>query len=321
MQKRQQAYLKEQRNGFSGVNHVLIAIGLILLILLLPSFFDNPFSNFMKTNLSPHDLKSGVFTFFAVVLIMGGALLPDVDNSKADGGSMATWELGFIGSCLSSVMIMTSSFMTSIFKTKKDRLPPTQHRMFWHTLLVPLLMYLMIHYMCRGSSTTLYEVIKGSVDTRGINSLTLVFDFIALSLFVCLGLYVGAMCALKKVCKFVPVLPQKFVKLFPGGFTIVGLILCVAYFSIDEIKVLAYFVVIGYLFHLIGDLFADTGIPALFPIDVIIRRKFWGRYCLLGPFSPKTGSTLESVLKFVFLAVDITLLVMLTTGVFVFDLI
>lgn len=313
-------YLTKPRAGFSGVNHVLIALGLVLLVLLLPSFWDNSFSTFIKTNLAVVDLKTGFFAFFCVVLVLGGALLPDIDNSKADGGSMATWELGFIGGCLSSIMIMTSSFMTSVFKTKKDHLPPTQHRMFWHTLLVPLLMYLMIKYLCRGSEYTLFDIVKGSVGTQGVNSISLMFDFIGVTLFVGLGIYVGAMCALKKLCKFIPVLPQKFVKLFPGGFALVGIILCVVYFPINDIKTLAYFVVIGYLFHLIGDLFADTGIPALFPVDVIIRRKFWGRYCLLGPFSPKTGSTLESVLKFVFLAVDIILLIMLTTGVFVFDL-
>ncbi len=90
-------YLELDRPGFSGVNHVLIAIMLFFILLIIPV---EPFSGFIKSFLTSP--LTGVMAF---LVICGGALLPDLDLLKAEGGSAAAWDLGIFGSIISSVMV------------------------------------------------------------------------------------------------------------------------------------------------------------------------------------------------------------------------
>lgn len=126
-------FLNEERPGFSGFNHLMLTVMIFLLLLLIPL---DPFSSFLKSMVT--NPITGIIAFF---IIAGAALLPDLDNLAEDGGGLALWQLGFVGSVLSTIMVTISSIMTSIFKSKKDQLPPTQHRMFWHTWVIPLVLF------------------------------------------------------------------------------------------------------------------------------------------------------------------------------------
>lgn len=283
-------YLELDRPGFSGVNHVLIAIMLFLLLLIIPV---DPFSSFLKSFLiSP---ITGVMAF---LVVCGGALLPDLDLLKSDGGSAASWDLGILGSIISSIMVTISSIMTSVFHGKKDVKPDTQHRFFWHTLIVPIIMFLLMFFFLKdGDSKLIESFIPFSIDT---------FPAMELSCLLMVGIcvYVGSSLLLKKI---------KNIKLFKFKPSIVSLslaavtmLICLFAMSLSEFKLISYCIALGYLFHLIGDMFADGGIPALFPFTGVVG-KFFMRIKLL-PVTVKTGSTLESLLKVVFAVIDAILL-------------
>lgn len=281
--------LMEERPGFSGLNHVLIAIMLFFILLLIPV---EPFSGFIKSF-----LVSPVTGVMAFLVICGGTLLPDCDNLKSDGGSAATWDLGILGSIISSIMVTISSIVTAIFHGKKDVKPYTQHRFFWHTLFVPVVMFILVYFLVPDSDTRV-------IDVFGNFSI----DNFPTAIFVCLLLigicvYVGSSMLLKKLKRF------SFVKFSPFIISILLAVtsnaVCIFVSTEHELKLMTYCVVLGYLFHLIGDMFADGGIPALFPISGVFG-KFFMRVKLL-PVTVETGSTLESILKIVFLVIDIGL--------------
>lgn len=285
-------YLNEERAGFSGLNHVLIAIALFLLILLVPI----PYVSSYISGLLNESVMVAVLAFF---LICGGALLPDCDNLKSDGGSAATWSLGFVGSILSVTMVTISSVMTSIFHGKKDVDPFTQHRFFWHTLLVPILFIALIYFFAADSSTVVIEGIKAGH-----------LSSIIILLMAAISVYVGSSLLLGKIFKLLPVRIK--------GSTVATLLSLVLIlfmlFAATEaqLKLYAYCICLGYLFHLIGDMFADGGIPALFPITGIFG-KFWMRIRFLPrALTVTTGSVIESILKIVFACVDIVLLCLVT---------
>ena len=283
-------YLELDRPGFSGVNHVLIAIMLFLLLLIIPV---DPFSSFLKSFLiSP---VTGVMAF---LVVCGGALLPDLDLLKSDGGSAASWDLGILGSIISSIMVTISSIMTSVFHGKKDVKPDTQHRFFWHTLIVPIIMFLLMFFFLKdGDSRLIESFIPFSIDT---------FPAMELSCILMTGIcvYVGSSLLLKKIKKI------KLFKFKPSivslSLAAVTMLICLFTINLSEFKLISYCVALGYLFHLIGDMFADGGIPALFPFTGVVG-KFFMRIKLL-PVTVKTGSTLESLLKVVFAVIDVILL-------------
>ena len=283
-------YLELDRPGFSGVNHVLIAIMLFLILQLIRI---EPFSSFIRGFLG-----SPVTAIMSFLVICGGALIPDLDNLKSDGGSAASWDLGVLGSIISSIMVTISSIMTSVFHGKKDVKPDTQHRFFWHTLIVPIIMFLLMFFFLKdGDSRLIESFIPFSIDTFPTMEL-----FCLLMTGICV--YVGSSLLLKKIKKI------KLFKFKPSivslSLAAVTMLICLFAMNLSEFKLISYCIALGYLFHLIGDMFADGGIPALFPFTGVVG-KFFMRIKLL-PVTVKTGSTLESLLKVVFAVIDVILL-------------
>lgn len=262
---------------------------LFFILLIIPV---EPFSSFIRSFLTSP--LTGVMTF---LVICGGALLPDLDNLKADGGSAATWDLGIFGSIISSVMVTISSIVTSIFHGKHDVVPYTQHRFFWHTLFIPLVSFLLMCFFIPDTDTKVIDLfINFSIDnfpTAIIISLLLIG--------ICV--YIGSSLLLKKLKK------MPFMRFSPFLISVVlmiiSILVCLFVSTEHDVKLMTYCVSLGYLFHLIGDMFADGGIPALFPVSGIFG-KFFMRVKIF-PVTVKTGSTLESILKIVFLVIDLIL--------------
>ncbi len=283
------SYLELDRPGFSGVNHVLIAIMLFFILLIIPV---EPFSGFIRSFLdSP---LTGVMAF---LVICGGALLPDLDNLKSDGGSAAAWDLGIFGSIISSVMVTISSIVTSIFHGKHDVVPYTQHRFFWHTLFVPLVSFLLMYFFIPDTDTKVIDLFINF----NIDNLPTAIIISLLLIGICV--YIGSSLLLKKLKKMPFMRFSPF--LISVALMIISILVCLFISTEHDVKLMAYCVNLGYLFHLIGDMFADGGIPALFPISGIFG-KFFMRVKLF-PVTVKTGSTLESILKIVFLVLDLVL--------------
>lgn len=282
-------FLLQKRGGFSGLNHFLISAMLLFLILLIPP---NDFTNLIRPYFFD---KNVVFALVFFFVICGAALLPDLDNLQSDGGSAASWSMGAVGAIISSVMVTISSVATSIFRGKKDVKPFTQHRFLWHSLLIPAVGIVLVYYFAPDSGGMLIDKFKespGNLIVSNLVSLLLVF----------VTTYVGGAMALKKVAG------SSFLSIKTGGLSVIlGLtcvLFCFFFCTEHDMKILLYCVCLGYLFHLIGDMFADTGIP-IFPI--YFSGKWWRRFCVLGALSVKTGGTLESMLKIVFFTIDIFL--------------
>lgn len=279
--------LKKERFGFSGTNHVLIAIALFELFWIFGIYI-----KLFPIFTTPLQVA---FSFF---IVCGAALLPDMDLTKSEGAGVAAYKLGFLGTMLSSTMVIISSLMTSIFHTKKDVKPFTQHRFFWHTLLIPIIIFLLIRFCVPDTGITIWSAIQ----EKTLPNLAIIIVVIACGFIM----YLGASIVLEKVARYVPFLSKKTARIIIWALS-VGILIYSSTCSYAEIKAFGYCIALGYLFHLVGDNFADSGIPLLFPIDRIVRGKYWGRINLLGPLSVKTGSLVESMLKLVFLAVDLVL--------------
>ena len=288
-QRNMNGYMNQERPGFSGLNHVLIAIALFFLMKFIPI---EPFLSFFQTIIS--DPIIGVMCF---LVVCGGALLPDLDNLKKDGGSAAAFDLGFLGSVLSSFMVTISSIMTSVFKGKKDiRRYDSQHRFFWHTLFVPLVMFLLMYFFIPESDTKLIDVFR----ERIFPTYAIIVLFLVL---ICV--YVGSMMLLKKLNKFpmIRIKPSMIALIL----SILSVIVCIAVCNERTLKLVAYCVALGYTFHLFGDGFADGGVPLLFPITGIFGKFFMKIHFIPRALTVTTGSTLESLLKIVFFAIDCVL--------------
>lgn len=269
---------------------MLIAIMVTMLLLIVPL---PVISQFFTTMILSNPLTGLV----AFLLICGGALLPDMDNLKSDGGSAATWDLGVLGSIISTIMVTISSVVTSIFHGKRDVNPETQHRFFWHTLFVPLVLLVVTYFTMPDTQTPVIEHFT-NFNLQAFPSYMLI---VLLGMAICV--YVGAHLLLKKLAKIMPIdIRPGMVSLALSGIAIaVGIALSTEH----DLKMYAYCISIGYLLHLLGDMFADGGIPALFPVSGIFG-KFFMRVKLL-PVTVTTGSTIESLLKIVFLVIDIVL--------------
>lgn len=282
-------FLTKERCGFSGVAHVEIAIMLFFLLLMVPI---EPFSSFIKSFLStPY---SAVMAF---LIISGAALLPDADNLEKDGGSTAVYSLGIVGVILSYVMVTISSVITGVCHGKKDVTPYTQHRFFWHTMFVPIVMFIMIYFLCPETGKSLIDYFS---DIKG-NGIPFAV-FIELFL-IGISVYLGTAIFMRYLKK-IPLLSfSPF--LISIGLMAVSVLVGGVVANDIELKRLTYCVALGYTFHLIGDAFADGGIPMLFPISGL-----WGHFFMrvkLIPVTVTTGSMLENLLKIVFLAIDVVL--------------
>lgn len=281
-------FLNSERPGFSGTNHVLIAIMLFFLLLMIPV---EPFSSFLHA-MTANGLLA-ILTFF---IICGAALLADMDleMSGSGGGSYATHTLGFLGSIISVTMVTMSSVMTSIFHGKRDVRPNTQHRFFWHTMLIPLVIFLLISFFAPENDNTVYE----SFMNNGFES-----SSVLIILLIGICIYTGSILLLRKINKL------SIIRIKPGmistSLMALTICLCIFCFTNTQVKFLGYCVALGYFFHLFADMFADGGIPALFPITGIFGR-FWMRI-KLSPLTVITGSTVESLLKIVFAVIDVVL--------------
>lgn len=296
-------FLKQEHAGFSGLNHVLIAIACFVAMFFLPF---EPFISLVE-----HFRISPIVLGMSFLIICGAALLPDLDNSKSEGGgSFAGYELGILGSVLSSLMITISSIMTSVFHGKRDIKPDTQHRFFWHTLLVPLIMWLLIFFFVPEGDTKVIDLFTAIGDGGKIP-----VNVIVVLLLVIICVYIGSALLLKKLAKILPI------NFKPGMIAIIigvaAAVICFVFSTQSDIRFYGFVVCLGYTLHLFpfGDTMADSGIPLLFPITGIFG-KFWMRIRFLPKaLTVKTGSIIESILKIVFFVLDIILVYFLFTMV------
>lgn len=251
--------------GFMGYTHALSAVALYLLIgALFPSVL---FNDFLGT-------KDLLIFFIAIFVTAGGALLPDLDNTK----STAISTLGPLGNILSWLMRSSATFVYSIAKSKYDSNNANPHRLFWHTILSVFIIWILV------LTTTQINI---PVEFFGKN-MTIGFIFFLLWVYISVKI------------SFAGLMPNFKAKMKRNGFigfvvgeliAIIAVLLTLVYSNgMASYSWVAHCIALGYFIHILGDSMTAAGVPLLFPFKR--KGKMWWNYSLLGI---KAGGTVETL--------------------------
>lgn len=281
-------FLNEEHPGFSGLTHWLIAIFLFFLMWIVPWSFATNYITAIKSS-----KLFGILIFF---VIGGASLLPDLDSSPAQGGgSTAIYQLGVLGYGLSIIAVTISQIVYSLFHTRYDDKPKSQHRMLWHTFLIPILLYLYTVFSIPSSGPKLWD---RKNDIESIPMFILVF-------FAAVSVYLGASMLIYKLLKLIGKASYtQFVCLFIMTLSIIYMMTC----NYKQIKLIIIAIALGYGFHIIGDLMTKGSSPIFFPIPTYKNKHLilWKKPYLLGSnFAITTGGTINIIMNFVLMGADI----------------
>jgi hypothetical protein len=273
--------------GFMGKTHALLSIMLMCICMLIPiDIFKETFWL----------LKENILLFIVgIIVLVGGALLPDLDNSQSSAGST----LGPLGSICTIFMQSISSIIWTLYHGRSDMHPINQHRYFWHTPLVGVGFICLFWFGLPIGDETIIQSVKESEDI-----LMYLQDNISLLFFIIL-LFMAVLCGSDMILSRI----IKFFKLPIIISYIIPILVLVYIFTINftQLRILGICIGFGYLFHVIEDFFADSGCPLLFPIP--IRHQVWCR-CKF-PITCKTGGLINTIIDIVVLAIDVVLIILI----------
>ena len=286
--------LKEEHAGFSGVTHWLIAVCLFFLMWLLPIAWSQ--------NYVAEVGKSGLFAFIVFLVVGGASLLPDLDSSPLqEGGSTAVYQLGFLGQLLSLGCITISGVIWSVLHTSQDQKPPSQHRMLFHAPVVGLSVFLLNQFAYPASENCASDV--------GFNKIP--FTVYMVLFLGAVSIYLGASMFFYRVLSLIH--KQKHTQIFCWIFMLLGLwqMWTMPWY---RLKLVGSGVALGYLFHILGDMFSKGSAPLFFPIPTPVKtgkgikwRLWWKPYPFGGKFAIETGGAINTILNFLLIGVDLAL--------------
>lgn len=272
--------------GFMGKTHALLSIMLLCICMCIPiDIFENTIG-LLKENM--------LFLFVGIIVLAGGALLPDLDNCASSAGST----LGFMGSIMTIFMQSISSIIWTLVHTRRERHPITPHRYFWHTLVASIGLICLFMFGIPTEDTTIFNSISSETLIGFLqNHATVVF----LIVIIFMAVLCGSDMILNRLIKLF--------KLPPLLSYVLPLIIMIYSCTLDfaHLRVLGICVGFGYLFHCLEDFFADTGVPLLWPIP--IRGQCWHRCRFI--LTCETGGLINNIIDIVALAIDILLLILL----------
>lgn len=266
--------------GFMGRSHALMSLVLMEICMLIPL-------NFLKLTFGT--LKDNILLLIVcMVILVGGALFPDMDNFSSKGGNI----LGPLGSIMTTFMQSTSSIVWNVYHFKADRKPSSQHRYLWHTPIIGIGLILLFWFRLPNGNYTIITNIKSSIEVHQfgyfIQTNAVLILFMILSFMATL---IGSSIVLDKVHKLVSV-PKIIRYIFP-----VAVLVYIFMASYTDLHMMGICFGTGYLFHILEDFFADTGVPLLFPIPVFWKHQVWAR--LKFPITAKTGGLANTIIDFV----------------------
>lgn len=282
--------LKEEHKAFSGITHVLIATFLFLCMWMIPWQFATDYISAINENKS--------FALLIFLIIAGSSLLPDLDSSPLqEGGSTAVYQLGVLGYALSIVAITLSQIVWSLSHTRYDEKPKSQHRMLWHSLVIPLLIYLYVKFAMPSGGSRLWDH-RDNIEY---------YSMFILLFFASISVYLGSSIFLYRIFK----LANKQSKTQFACLTImVGSIIYMLFTDYSNLVLIGEAISLGYAFHIFGDLLTKGSSPVLFPIPT--RKNghliMWRKPYILGhTLAITTGGALNIILNFVLMGVNFML--------------
>lgn len=275
--------------GFMGKTHALLSIMLMCICMLIPINFFKETIWLLKDNI--------LFFMVGLIVTVGGALLPDLDNSQSSAGST----LGFMGSICTIFMQSISSIVWTLFHGKGDRHPMTPHRYFWHTLLASGIILSLFIFGIENGEETILSCIKSESISIFLQKHTILLFLIIL---VFMAVLCGSDMILYRLIKWFK-LPKALSYIIP-----VLVLIYIFVIDITHLRILGICVGLGYLFHIIEDFFADSGCPLFFPIP--IKRKMWYRCNFI--ITCQTGGLVNTIIDIIILIVDIGLIAFIFLG-------
>lgn len=273
--------------GFMGRTHALISIVLMCICVIIPiSPFKETFG-LLKTDI--------LFFIVSTIVLVGGALLPDLDNNESSAGHT----LGPIGTICTSFMQSTSSILWTLFHKKGDKTPVTQHRYFWHSLLSGLILLALFMFGIPKSELTIIEAInKESFSIFLQKNIALLF----LVLLLFMSVLVGSNMIIGRIIGHfrLPIVLNYIIPMLA--------IVYIFFIDMTHIKTLGILIGLGYLFHVLEDCFADSGTMLLWPIP--IKNQLWHRITFI-PKTVETGSLTNTIIDTAAFIIDVTLIVII----------
>lgn len=230
-----------------GRTHALSAVAVILAVF--------SFAPSLYMAMSGGDGGYAMLIMFCMVAA-GGALLPDLDNTA----STAKSSLGIFGTGISAFMRATSPPIQELISSKYDRRSTGHedaHRGFYHTFLSGILFGALFAFLC----SPVISIKAGGLIINGkLISLILLFISVDLAFSAILGEVWKSKKIMDSIVSIVLAFAVSAVIWYGmadhGNYTMIGVGLG-----------------IGWIIHILGDMFTVSGAPALFPLK--IRGKYW----------------------------------------------
>lgn len=272
--------------GWMGKTHSLLSIMLLCICMLIPVNIFKETIWLLKDNI--------LFFIVGVVVLVGGALLPDLDNCQSSAGST----LGFMGSICTVFMQSISTIVWTIAHTKRERKPMTPHRYFWHTLFASIGLLLLFWFGIPTGENTIFKGIKEETFPVFLQNHVILFVLIII---IFMAVLCGSDMIMYRLIKFFK-LPKFLSYIFP-------VLILIYVFTIDytHLRILGICIGLGYLFHCLEDFFADSGVPLLWPIP--IKGYMWFRCRFI--VTCETGGLINTILDIIILAIDIILIALI----------
>lgn len=267
------------------MTHALSAVALLMIIFVM----------------SPHIIAKALhgdtqpaYLILLLLVAVGGALMPDLDNTNSSAKSA----LGVIGVGISGFMRFTAPVIQGLLHTKYDKDYDNPHRGFYHTALSSILFGGLTWLLC---SDIIDIPVSGSFHING-------------KMFALIIVFIGSHIALSTLGK--PIMKKVSHAAGVIGFimptllslAIVGVLWSQLSNATDYRSVGLAFG-LGWLIHILGDMCTTQGVPVLFPIP--IKGKLWWHVRLL-PI--KAGGAAENYLfipAFIIIIVACTVILLL----------
>ena len=289
-------YLKGESDAFAGLTHILIAIMMFLSLFFIDNLiFFSSYVNYLIQN---------KFMFIVIFfLIAGASLLPDLDNNE----STAKYQLGFIAILITIFMKITSSMIFTFTRMKNDKTPPSQHRYFWHSIFIAVIIILIFWYKIPENNQSVLGMTLNSngrlFDTISDNFTSYICVFFAI-----LSIKMGVNSTLWRFLKLIE--DQKTQKAIPLIITIL-LSIFVLQMTNSQLRYIGFSIGLGYFFHNFADLFSIGSIPIIFPIPAFWKGQMWWKPKL--PFQLMTNGFGNYILNWIVFLADCALLYLVIT--------
>lgn len=273
--------------GFMGKTHALVSIAIMCICVIIPvDLFKDTFG-LMKNDI--------MFFIVSLIVLAGGALLPDLDNNESSAGHT----LGPVGTISTAFMQSTSSILWTLFHKKGDKEPVTQHRYFWHSLLSSLIFIFLFMFGISKSESTIIEIVNEKTFPVFLQSNVAIL-FLIITIFM--SVLVGSNMLIGRI------IGHFRLPIVINYITPIASIVYIFFLDMTHLRALGIFIGLGYLFHILEDCFADTGAMLLFPIP--IKGQVWHRIRFI-PKTVETGSLTNTIIDTGAFIIDVALIVIM----------